>query len=148
MKTVSALVSGIVFGFGLIISGMINPAKVQNFLDLFGHWDPSLAFVMGGAIAVTMPGFKLAQIRAKPFFHDVFHLPTRTDLDIRLLFGSAIFGVGWGLGGYCPGPAVTGLPLAANGTVIFVVTMLVGMWMAKLVDNPTMLSAPPGESGQ
>jgi len=141
MKTITSLVAGIVFGFGLIVSGMINPAKVQNFLDVFGTWDPSLAFVMGGAIALTMPGFKVAHIRARPFFHDVFHLPTRADLDGRLLMGSAIFGVGWGLGGYCPGPAVTGLPLAATGTLVFVFTMLIGMWLAKLVDNPSLFAS-------
>jgi len=121
------------FGFGLLLSGMANPAKVQNFLDLFGTWDPSLAFVMGGAIAVTMPGFWLVIRRNKPFFNNVFHLPSRTDLDARLITGSAIFGVGWGLGGFCPGPAMTALPLAAEGTLIFVATMLTGMAASKYV---------------
>ena len=112
---------------------MADPAKVQNFLDLFGTWDPSLAFVMGGAIAVTMPGFWLVIRRNKPFFNNVFHLPSRTDLDARLITGSAIFGVGWGLGGFCPGPAITALPLAAEGTLIFVATMLTGMAASKYV---------------
>ena len=133
MKNILTLISGLLFGFGLLLSGMADPAKVQNFLDLFGTWDPSLAFVMGGAIAVTMPGFWLVIRRNKPFFNDVFHLPSRTDLDARLITGAAIFGVGWGLGGFCPGPAVTALPLAAEGTLIFVATMLTGMAASKYV---------------
>ena len=133
MKTLVTLLSGLMFGLGLLLSGMANPAKVQNFLDLFGTWDPSLAFVMGGAIAVTMPGFWLVTRRTKPFFNDVFHLPTRTDFDARLITGAAIFGVGWGLGGFCPGPAMTALPLAAEGTLIFVATMLTGMAGSKYV---------------
>jgi uncharacterized membrane protein YedE/YeeE len=131
MKNLLTLISGLLFGFGLLLSGMADPAKVQNFLDLFGTWDPSLAFVMGGAIAVTMPGFWLVIRRNKPFFNDVFHLPSRTDLDARLITGAAIFGVGWGLGGFCPGPAITALPLAAEGTLIFVATMLTGMAASK-----------------
>ena len=133
MKNLVTLISGLLFGFGLLLSGMADPAKVQNFLDLFGTWDPSLALVMGGAIAVTMPGFWLVTRRSKPFFNDVFHLPTRTDFDARLITGAAIFGVGWGLGGFCPGPAMTALPLAAEGTLIFVATMLTGMAASKYV---------------
>jgi len=133
MKNLLTLISGLLFGFGLLLSGMADPAKVQNFLDLFGTWDPSLAFVKGGAIAVTMPGFWLVIRRNKPFFNNVFHLPSRTDLNARLITGSAIFGVGWGLGGFCPGPAMTALPLAAEGTLIFVATMLTGMAASKYV---------------
>ena len=133
MKNLLTLISGLLFGFGLLLSGMADPAKVQNFLDLFGTWDPSLAFVMGGAITVTMPGFWLVIRRNKPFFNEVFHLPSRTDLDARLITGAAIFGVGWGLGGFCPGPAITALPLAAEGTLIFVATMLTGMAASKYV---------------
>ena len=133
MKNLVTLISGLLFGFGLLLSGMADPAKVQNFLDLYGTWDPSLAFVMGGAIAVTMPGFWLVTRRHKPFFNDVFHLPTRTDFDARLITGAAIFGVGWGLGGFCPGPAMTALPLATEGTLIFVTTMLTGMAASKYV---------------
>ena len=133
MKNFLTLISGLLFGFGLLLSGMADPAKVQNFLDVFGTWDPSLAFVMGGAIAVTMPGFWLVTRRNKPFFNDVFHLPSRTDLDARLITGAAIFGVGWGLGGFCPGPAITALPLAAEGSLVFVATMLTGMAASKYV---------------
>ena len=133
MKNLVTLLSGLMFGFGLLLSGMANPAKVQNFLDQFDYLGLSLAFVMGGAIAVTMPGFWLVTRRSKPFFNDVFHLPTRTDFDARLITGAAIFGVGWGLGGFCPGPAMTALPLAAEGTLIFVATMLTGMAASKYV---------------
>ena len=137
MRNILTLISGLSFGTGLILSGMANPAKVQNFLDLFGTWDPSLAFVMGGAIMVTMPGFWLVQKRATPFFSDMVHMPTRTDFDARLIAGSATFGVGWGLGGFCPGPAVTSLPLGSTGTIIFIATMLLGMIAAKYVASPS-----------
>jgi|TARA_B110000211_G_scaffold82214_1_gene96214 uncharacterized membrane protein YedE/YeeE len=132
MRILSTLIAGLIFGTGLILSGMANPIKVQNFLDFFGSWDPSLALVMGGAILVTMPGFWLVQKRKTPFFNNVFNLPTRTDFDFRLLAGAAIFGIGWGLGGFCPGPAVTSLSLAAKGTLVFVPAMLIGMAAAKL----------------
>lgn len=131
MKQIFALLSGLVFGTGLIVSGMANPAKVMNFLDAFGKWDPSLAFVMGGAIAVTAPGFDLLfRKRQTPLYDSTFRLPTRNDLEPRLLTGAAIFGIGWGLGGFCPGPALTALPMAAIGTLIFVPFMLAGMWAA------------------
>ena len=135
MKNLIALVSGLIFGLGLIISGMADPAKVQNFLDPFGTWDPSLIFVMGGAIAITMPGFWLVIRRPHPFFDNVFHLPTYKTIDARLISGSAIFGVGWGFSGFCPGPAVTALPIAANGTLVFVVTMIIGMFLANYFGN-------------
>jgi uncharacterized protein len=125
-------IAGIIFGMGLVISGMANPAKVQNFLDLFGTFDPSLAFVMAGAIAVTFAGYRLAFRRSAPIAADRFRLPTRTDIDARLVVGAALFGVGWGLGGYCPGPALTGLPLLAEGTFAFVAAMAAGLVIAKI----------------
>ncbi|SDE81962.1 DUF6691 family protein [Limimaricola pyoseonensis] len=132
MKQLFALISGLFFGLGLIVSGMSDPAKVLNFLDVFGTWDPSLAFVMGGAIAVTAPGFALITRRLpRPVFGGAFHLPTRNDLDPRLLSGAALFGLGWGLGGFCPGPALTALPMLATGTLVFVPFMLIGMWLAR-----------------
>lgn len=131
MRNLAGLAAGLIFGIGLVISGMANPAKVLNFLDIFGTWDPSLAFVMGGAILVTAPGFRLVTQRRTPLFADRFNLPTRSDLDRRLITGAAIFGVGWGLGGFCPGPAFTALPMAATGTLIFVPFMLLGMWGAR-----------------
>jgi hypothetical protein len=143
MKQVFALLSGLIFGLGLIVSGMANPAKVLNFLDLFGTWDPSLAFVMGGAIGVTAPGFALLfRSRQQPLFDSTFRLPTRNDLEPKLLTGAAIFGVGWGLGGFCPGPALTALPLAATGTLIFVPFMLIGMWAAR--HTPDITSTAKG----
>lgn len=143
MKNIIGLAAGLIFGLGLIISGMADPAKVQNFLDMFGTWDPSLAFVMAGAIAVTMPGFWLITRRTKPFFHHSFHFPTRQDLDGRLLTGAAIFGVGWGLGGFCPGPALTALSVGATGTIAFVVTMLAGMALSMRMNdiNPNPVQA-------
>ena len=137
MHFFSTLFAGLFFGSGLILSGMANPTKVQNFLDIFGTWDPSLAFVMGGAILVTAPGFWFVQKRSTPFFHDMFHLPTRNDIDARLVTGAAIFSIGWGLGGLCPGPAVTSLPFATSGVLVFVPAMLVGMSLAKLTALPS-----------
>ncbi|QIB35211.1 DUF6691 family protein [Ancylobacter pratisalsi] len=122
---------GLLFGVGLVVSGMSNPAKVLNFLDLFGTFDPSLAFVMGGAVVVAFFGFRLATARPAPLFADRFQLPTRTDIDARLLIGPALFGIGWGLGGFCPGPAFTALGLAAPGTLAFIPAMLAGMWAAR-----------------
>ncbi len=122
---------GLLFGIGLIVSGMGNPAKVLNFLDLFGTFDPSLAFVMGGAVVVAFIGYRLVLARPAPLLAARFQVPTRTDIDARLLVGPALFGIGWGLGGFCPGPAFTALGLGAPGTLVFVPAMLAGMWAAR-----------------
>src|SRR5215831_11970661 len=123
---------GLIFGFGLLLSGMLNPAKVLNFLDLggiaSGTWDPSLAFVMAGAVAVTFVGFRLVLRRSQPLFADRFHMPTKRDLDVRIVAGPAIFGIGWGLAGFCPGPALTALGFGTQAAVIFVLAMFAGMW--------------------
>ncbi len=124
---------GLLFGIGLIVSGMSNPAKVLNFLDLVGTWDPSLAFVMGGAVLVAFFGYRIVLKREMPIIGAKFDVPTRTDVDMRLIVGPALFGVGWGLGGFCPGPALTAIGLAATGTLIFVPAMLLGMWIARLL---------------
>jgi uncharacterized membrane protein YedE/YeeE len=129
---------GLVFGLGLVIAGMSNPAKVLNFLDLAaiptGGWDPSLAFVMAGAIAVTFIGFKLVLRRPQPIFGGKFHLPSASEIDARIVAGPAIFGVGWGLAGFCPGPAFTALTTGGGAAVMFVGAMLAGMagarWLA------------------
>lgn len=126
------LIVGLLFGAGLVVSGMANPAKVLNFLDLFGSWDPSLAFVMGGAVIVAFIGFRLVFRRAKPILSQSFHLPTRRDIDARVVVGPAIFGIGWGLGGFCPGPALAALGFGATGTLAFVPAMILGMWGARL----------------
>ena len=133
MRNLVTVFTGLIFGIGLIMSGMTNPAKVQNFLDLFGTWDPSLALVMGGAILITMPGFWLVQKRQTPFFEDSFLIPQKTNLDFYLLTGSAIFGIGWGLGGFCPGPVIVSISNGSTGTILFVITMLIGMILAKLL---------------
>ncbi len=125
---------GLVFGIGLIVSGMSNPAKVRNFLDIFGAWDPSLAFVMGGAIAVGVPGFWFIQRRLKPVLTESFELPTNCGVvDRKILPGAAAFGFGWALTGICPGPALT--LLAGNGllAVGFVVMMLLGMLVGRVI---------------
>ena len=140
MRPLIGFVAGLLFGVGLVIAGMTDPAKVLNFLDLAGSWDPSLAFVMGGALVTTFIGYRLAQMRDKPFVMPRFELPQKHDLDRTLVVGSALFGIGWGLGGYCPGPAWTALPLLAPGTIAFVLALLVGLvlgtmtraWTARL----------------
>lgn len=124
---------GLLFGVGLVVSGMSDPAKVLNFLDLFGTFDPSLAFVMGGAVLVAFIGFRLALARQAPVLAPRFQLPTRRDIDARLIVGAALFGIGWGLGGFCPGPAFTALGLAAAGTLVFLPAMIAGMWAARLL---------------
>ena len=123
---VFALGAGFVFGTGLWVSGMANPKKVLGFLDVAGNWDASLLLVMGGAVAVTMVGFRLVLRNGKPILEKKFHLPEKKDLDLPLLAGSAIFGVGWGIGGYCPGPAVTALATLSTESIVFVVAMIAG----------------------
>ena len=129
MRTLMGLLAGLVFGLGLVVSGMANPAKVLNFLDLAGSWDPSLAFVMGGAVMVTFIGYRLAWRREAPLLMDRFDVPSAAAIDPRLVAGAAIFGVGWGIGGFCPGPALTSITLAAPGTLVFVPAMLAGLWI-------------------
>jgi hypothetical protein len=129
------------FGAGLAISQMINPAKVLAFLDVAGAWDPSLAFVMLGAVVVTALGYRFVLRQPKPLLDDDFSVPTRTDVDGRLVIGSAIFGVGWGLGGYCPGPAIASIGFGAMTTVVFVIFMAIGMIAGRLL--PTVLKTTP-----
>jgi uncharacterized membrane protein YedE/YeeE len=123
---------GLIFGLGLLISGMANPAKVQNFLDLAGSFDPSLIFVMASALAVTFIGYRLALARERPLLAERFYLPSGSIIDGRLILGAALFGIGWGLSGFCPGPAIVSLPLLAKGTLIFVPAMLAGIGAARL----------------
>jgi uncharacterized membrane protein YedE/YeeE len=132
VREAANLLAGLIFGLGLLISGMANPAKVQNFLDLAGAFDPSLIFVMVGAVAVTLMGYRLVLRRAKPVLAEQFHLPAVKAIDARLVSGAALFGVGWGLSGFCPGPAITSLALLAKGTLVFVPAMLAGISLARL----------------
>jgi len=142
MNFLASLLSGLIFGAGLIISGMSNPAKVQNFLDLAGLWDPSLIFVMGGAIAVTAPGFWLLRKRNAPLFGAAFHWPGRKDIDGRLIGGAVLFGLGWGVTGYCPGPAIVGLPMLATGTLAVVAGLLAGTALANRFASSRRVAAP------
>jgi uncharacterized membrane protein YedE/YeeE len=122
-----AFVSGLLFAIGLGIAGMTNPHKVLAFLDVFGDWDPSLMFVMAGAILVYAPVYRLLRAREVPTFADRFHWPTRTDIDAKLVIGSAMFGIGWGLSGLCPGPALVAVATGATPFLVFGAAMLVGM---------------------
>ena len=122
-----ALVAGSLFGAGLAVSGMINPAKVLGFLDVAGDWDPTLLFVMGGALAVTIPGFAWVRGRSGPIFADTFQMPSRKDIDGRLIAGAILFGIGWGLVGFCPGPALAALGSLQTPVWIFFLSLLAGM---------------------
>ncbi len=130
LPLISAGASGLIFGIGLTVSGMVNPAKVKNFLDLAGDWDPSLAFVMLGAISVTLPGYRLLRKSQSPWFTSKFQWPTRQDIDSPLIVGAVFFGVGWALSGLCPGPAMAALPSAIPGVLGFVLTLGVGATIA------------------
>lgn len=123
----SALAAGAIFGFGLAISGMTKPSKVVGFLDVFGAWDASLAFVMMGAIAVHLVAHRIIRRRAAPLFEGRFHLPTRKDFDVRLVLGAAIFGVGWALAGFCPGPGLVSAASGSLAALVFVAAMTAGM---------------------
>ena len=127
VRALVALLAGLVFGLGLMLSGMGDPAKVQNFLDIFGRWDPSLALVMGGAIAVGLLAFTWAKKRRTAWLGDAMQLPTATVVDRRLLTGAALFGVGWGLAGFCPGPAVMNVVTGHWEVLLFVAAMVLGM---------------------
>lgn len=126
-RLLTALTSGLIFGLGLSLSGMLDPTRVQGFLDVFGAWDPSLAFVLGGAVLVAFGGVAISRRMARPAFDTQFHLPGAKKIDRRLVVGSAIFGVGWGMAGFCPGPAIAALAFGKVELVIFVAAMLLGM---------------------
>lgn len=126
----SSFVIGIFFGLGLAVSEMINPARVIGFLDVAGRWDPTLMFVMGGALAVTLPGYTLILRRRRPLLDREFFLPTKSDIDRPLILGAALFGIGWGLGGFCPGPALASLASGSPAVFLFVLAMIAGQWLA------------------
>ena len=139
-RIIVSLAAGLLFGVGLVVSRMIDPAKVLGFLDLAGPWDPSLALVMAGAVSVAAIGFRIAATRATPVLAEEFRRPTRTAVDRRLVGGAVLFGIGWGLVGYCPGPALASLSLGRTETGIFVAAMLAGMAAYRLFEALTSVN--------
>ena len=142
MQRLSALLAGLLFGAGLALSGMVNPMKVQNCLDLFGTWDPTLIFVMGAALAVTFIGYRMVLGRGRPLYADRFSLPETAGINSRLIGGSVLFGAGWGLTGFCPGPAIASLVFGLWPSVLFVAAMSAGMLAAHLIRSRAASSAP------
>jgi uncharacterized membrane protein YedE/YeeE len=135
IDTLSSFLVGLIFGIGLILAGMTNPAKVIGFLDITGTWDPSLAFVMGGAILVAIVAFRFAKKRTANFLGGAMRMPTSDMIDKRLVIGSLLFGAGWGMAGFCPGPALTSIGTGNPKAVIFVIAMIVGMAIFELADR-------------
>ena len=133
--TLPSLLSGILFGAGLALGGMTDPARVRGFLDLFDAWDPTLAFVMGGAVIVMAVAWRVVARMPQPWLAEAFHLPTRADLTPRLIGGAALFGVGWGIAGLCPGPGIAALVIEPMSAAVFVAAMLVGMAAVRLVEG-------------
>lgn len=135
MRIVAAYLIGLIFGVGIAISGMANPAKVLNFFDIAGTWDPSLIFVMGGALVTTFIGYKLVFGRSAPIIEGKFQLPTNNKIDLKLVGGSAVFGIGWGIAGFCPGGALPALGTGRWEVIAFVVALLVGVFLAKFLQS-------------
>jgi uncharacterized protein len=133
---IASLITGTIFGAGLALSDMINPARVLGFLDLAGQWDPSLAFVMGGAIFPMVIAYAVSRRMRTPLFDKSFLIPENRVMDSRLLIGAALFGIGWGLVGFCPGPAIAGLVMGAWQPWLFVAAMLAGMWIHRIATSP------------
>ena len=131
----AALAAGMLFGLGLAVSEMINPARVIGFLDVAGRWDPTLAWVMAGALSITAPAFPLILRLRKPLLAGQFSLPLKSRIDRPLVLGAVLFGVGWGLAGFCPGPALAALASASSGVIVFIVAMLVGQWLASRLEQ-------------
>ncbi|MGB7287705.1 MAG: DUF6691 family protein [Salaquimonas sp.] len=136
VKLLSSLIIGAIFGIGIALSGMANPAKVLNFFDVFGTWDPSLIFVMGGAMITAMIGYRVVfGKQSKPLFEPSFLVPTNKDIDTRLVMGSSLFGIGWGIAGFCPGGAIPALGLGYQETLIFVGAMIAGIVLARFANT-------------
>ncbi|MEP7208354.1 MAG: YeeE/YedE family protein [Casimicrobiaceae bacterium] len=143
MPTIVSFLLGLLFGVGLLVSGMANPAKVLGFLDLAGPWDPSLAFVMAGAIAIGAIGFRIARTRSRSLLDLPMQIPGNRTIDRRLLVGGVLFGAGWGLAGFCPGPAVVALGAGQPKAAAFVIAMLVGMGLFELIERRARATPPP-----
>ncbi len=140
MQVLATLISGLLFGCGLVVSGLINPAKVLNFLDLAGTWDPSLAITMAVAVVTTAIGYRLAFERGRPLLDSSFHVPAGNAIDGKLLVGAGLFGIGWGLAGFCPGPAIAALSIGSSPALTFFVAMLAGMAVARGVASSPNLT--------
>jgi uncharacterized protein len=139
MQKFFVLISGMLFGAGLAISGMINPAKILNFLDLFGQFDATLIFVMGAGLIIATIGYQLIFKRGKPFFESQFHLPTETGINGKLIGGAALFGIGWGTSGFCPGPAIASLVFGYQQSFIFVAAMIAGTLLVRFLPGAAKL---------
>lgn len=145
-RIVSAFLIGGLFGLGIVIAGMANPAKVLNFFDIAGTWDPSLAFVMGGGLAVAFVGYRLVLgRRARPVFEQAFSLPTKRQIDRELVGGAAVFGIGWGIAGFCPGGAIPALGLGYSQTVFFVAAMVAGIFIGRAIRTRLASSTKPAQ---
>jgi len=136
-QNITALVAGLLFGLGLAISQMIDPARVLGFLDVAGVWDPTLIFVLGGAVGVAVVAFRFVLRQQNPFLALTFRLPNKTEIDRPLILGSALFGIGWGISGYCPGPGITALVLGSWNSVLFVIALAVGSFLYSRFMDPT-----------
>ena len=147
-SVLAAACSGLLFGAGLIFSGMTQPSKIVGFLDVFGAWDASLVFVMGGAIAVYAPTYRWMLQRKVPFYQRDLVLPPKTQIDPRLLGGSALFGVGWAMAGLCPGPAIVSLGALVDQALIFVPAMTIGAWLYHRIDAVLQRNAPGSQAAQ
>lgn len=149
MRSLIHFAVGLLFGTGILVSGMANPAKVLNFFDIFGSWDPSLLLVMGSAMIVTLIGYQVMFRRGKPFLAGAFMLPHRREIDLQLVGGSALFGIGWGISGFCPGGAIPGIGLMRPEPVIFVAALCAGILLARLIRNVVAASSPvkPARTG-
>lgn len=143
LRAAAALASGLLFGLGLSLSGMLDPARVRGFLDVTGDWDPSLVFVLGGAVTVSAAGYALARRLRRPALDARFHESDKTRIDPPLIVGAALFGIGWGLSGFCPGPAVAALSTGALPVAVFVAAMLAGMAVHAVLRPATRASTEP-----
>lgn len=146
LRLLAGLGAGTLFGFGLALSGMMDPERVRGFLDITGEWDPSLAFVLGGAVSVSALGVLLSRKLPEPLLDDSYHLPGRGRIDRRLILGSAIFGIGWGMGGLCPGPAIANLGAGYTDILFFVIAMLLGMVLHDRFFQPRPSRVPGGRA--
>jgi len=142
------LLAGLLFGAGLVVGGMTRPEKVRGFLDFTGNWDATLMFVMGGAVSVHALAYRLIRRRKRPVFQEAFQIPTRRDIDAKLVLGAAIFGLGWGFGGYCPGPAITSLTTGSASVFAFVAAMLGASWLTTRVEASLAHSKSKSKSNE